>query len=242
MDKLKRAAVVLFVVLVPVFLIATNVRWVINLPVLYSYGFDRYDIPAYTGIDRSELLLSARQIRDYFNGEADTIQRTVSQYGVPRSLYNERELTHMRDVKALVKGVYRVQEFSGLYLLAFAVVGLRVMGRRFMPRLGWHLGLGGAVTLGLVVAVGLGSLTGFDRLFLAFHQIGFTNDLWQLDPRRDNLIAMYPQRFFFDATMLIALSTIVQALLLTVPLYFLWWKPRSAGDTAPSVAAEAPAS
>ena len=241
MDKLKRAAVVLFVVLVPVFLIATNVRWVINLPLLYSYGFDRYDIPAYTGIDRSELLLSARQIRDYFNGEADTIQRTVAQYGVPRSLYNERELTHMRDVKALVKGVYRVQEFAGLYLLAFAVVGLRLTGRPFVSRLGWRLGLGGVLTLGLVVAVGLASLVGFDRLFLAFHQIGFTNDLWQLDPRRDNLIAMYPQRFFFDATMLIALSTIVQALLLTVPLYFLWWKPRNAGETAPSVAAEAPA-
>lgn len=240
MDKLKRVAIVLFVVLVPVFLIATNVRWVINIPLLYSYGFDRYDIPTFTGIERSELLASARQIRDYFNGDADTIQLVVAQYGVPRSLYNDRELTHMRDVKALVKGVYRVQEYSGLYLLMFALVGLRLMGRRFVSRLGWYLGLGGAVTLGLVVAVGLASLVGFDRLFLAFHQIGFTNDLWQLDPRRDNLIAMYPQRFFFDATMLIAVSTIVQAVLLTVPLYFLWWKPRNAGESAPSVAAEAP--
>ena len=103
------------------------------------------------------------------------------------------------------------------------------------------MGLGGAATLGLVVVVGLASLVGFDRLFLAFHLVSFSNDLWQLDPARDNLIAMYPEGFFFDATMLIALSTIVEALLLSVvPLYFLWWRPRRAGKTAEPQAVEAP--
>ena len=241
MNNFRRAAIALFLLFVPVFLIATNVRWVINLPTLYSYGFDRYDIPAYTGIERTELLLAARQIRDYFNNEVDSLQRTVVQHGVRRSLYNERELSHMRDVRGLVRGVYRVQQLTGAYLVAFAIVGLALARRRFLPRLGWYVGLGGAVTLGLVVVVGLGSLVGFDRLFLAFHEIGFSNDLWQLDPATDNLIAMYPQRFFFDATMLIALSTIAEALLLSlVPLYFVWFRPRRAQRVVRPNAVEAP--
>ena len=95
-----------------------------------------------------------------------------------------------------------------------------------MPRLGRYLGLGGVVTLGLVLIVGLGALVGFDRLFLAFHLVSFSNDLWQLDPSRDYLLVMFPEGFFFDATMWIAASTVVEAIVLSLPtLYFLWWRP-----------------
>ncbi len=216
---------VLFVAIVPVFLIALNVRWVINFPPLYSYGFDRYDIARYTGIERDELISAGKQIRDYLNNDADLIEIRVVVAGVRvMNLYNEREALHMRDVKGLVKGVYRVSELSGLFLVIVVAGGFWVWRREFWPMLGRLLRWGGGVTLGLVALVGLGSLVGFDRLFLAFHLISFSNDLWQLDPRRDYLIAMFPQGFFFDATMLIALAVVVEAaVLVIVPKYL----PRS---------------
>ena len=51
---LRLTAVVLFVVVVPLFLISTNVRLMVNWPWLYSNGFDKYDIPSRTGIERPE--------------------------------------------------------------------------------------------------------------------------------------------------------------------------------------------
>ena len=105
---LKILATGLFFVAVPLFLIAFNVRWVVNFPPLYAYGFDRYDIPDYTGIERGELLSAGRQIRDYFNNDADLLEINVVVRGIRVSnLYNEREVLHMHDVKGLVKGVYR---------------------------------------------------------------------------------------------------------------------------------------
>ncbi len=209
---LRIAAVCAFAALVPVFLIAFNVRWVINFPPLYSYGFDRYDIPEYTGIERGELIAAGEQIRDYFNDDEELLEISVVAGGVRvRNLYNEREVLHMRDVKGLVRGVYRVSEVSGLLLAAFAAVGFAVWRREFLPALARLAAWGGGVTLGLAALAGLGAVFGFDRLFLAFHLISFSNDLWQLDPRRDYLIAMFPQGFFFDATMLIALSVVAQA-------------------------------
>ena len=59
MKALRLIAVALFVAAVPVFLVTSNVRWVINAPLLYRYGFDKYEIPARTGIDRPELLSAA---------------------------------------------------------------------------------------------------------------------------------------------------------------------------------------
>ena len=208
---IKVVIAVLFIAIIPVFLIAFNVRWVINFPPLYSYGFDRYDI------ERDELISAGKQIRDYFNNDAELLEIRVVVGGIRvMNLYNEREVLHMRDVKGLVKGVYRVSEISGLFLVLVVVGGFLNWGRSFTPMLGSLMRWGGGVTLGLVLLVGLGALVGFDRLFLAFHLISFSNDLWQLDPRRDYLIAMFPQGFFFDATMLIALGVVVEAVILVV--------------------------
>lgn len=214
MEIARKAAVVLFIVLVPVFLITTSVRWVINFPGLYSYGFDKYSIPDYTGIQRDDLIDAGAQLREYFNNDEELlIIRTFVLGVLVESLYNQREIDHMKDVKDLVRNVYRVQEVTGLYLLAFAAVGFYKARRKFTESLSRVLSRGGVVTLGLVVFVGLLSTVAFNQLFLLFHLVSFSNDFWQLDPRRDYLIAMFPQNFFFDATMLIAVSTIVLALL-----------------------------
>ena len=210
------AAAVAFIALVPLFLIAFNARWVINFPPLYSYGFDRYGVSDYTGIERDDLLYAGKRIRDYFNDDSELLEIRVAVRGVMvGNLYNEREILHMRDVKGLVRGVYRASEISGLLLALIIAVGFAERGRAFVPSLARMLALGGGATLALAVIVGIGAVVGFDRLFLAFHLISFSNDLWMLDPRRDYLIAMFPQGFFFDATMLIALSIVAQAALLT---------------------------
>ena len=224
-------ATALFVVAVPVFLIAGSVRVVINAPALYSYGFDRYDIAARTGIERDDLLDVAARIRTYFNDDTEylIVPTTIRGVQVP-SLYNEREILHMKDVKGLVRGVYWMHEATGLYILAFAAFGLALYRRPFLARLARYAGYGGGLTLGIVLLAGVGSLVGFGRLFLAFHLISFANNLWQLDPSRDYLLAMFPEAFFFDATMLIAIATSVQALVLVaISVALPRWRPPDAG-------------
>ena len=229
-------AIVIFIGLVPVFLITANVRLVINLPALYSYGSDRYEdeITRYMNIERDDYIDGGRQIRDYFNNDAEELDVRVVVGGILRSIYSEREVLHMSDVKDLVRGVYRLGELSALYLFAFAVAGMFFEPwRRSLRRTAWHMAMGGAVTLGLVVLVGLGALAGFERLFLAFHEVSFSNDLWQLNPRTDYLIAMFPEGFFFDATILIAVLIIVQSTVLVAPRWVgaAWRCWRFAGST-----------
>ncbi len=236
LKPLMPVAIALFIVLVPVFLITANVRLVINLPALYSYGYDRYEdeITRYMNIEREDYIDGGRQIRDYFNNDADELDVRVVVGGILRSIYSEREVLHMSDVKDLVRGVYRLGELSALYLFAFAVAGMFFEPwRRSLRRTAWHMAMGGAVTLGLVVLVGLGALAGFERLFLAFHEVSFSNDLWQLNPRTDYLIAMFPEGFFFDATILVAVLIIVQSTVLVVPRWVgaAWRCWRFAGST-----------
>jgi len=220
----------LFIASVPALLISTNVRMVINMTALYNYGFARFDIHASTGIEHAELMSAAAQIREYFNNDEDLLNvRVFDERGIRRSIFNDREILHMRDVKGLVNGVRMVQFSTGFFLITVLAVGFVAYRRQFTPVLAELASLSGLATLGLVVLVGLSSLIGFDRLFLAFHLISFSNDLWQLDPNTDLLIAMFPQNFFFSATMIIASLSITQALILTIirPLWLKTapWRP-----------------
>ena len=222
---LRLLAVGLFVVALPLFLISTNVRLIVNWPRLYSNGFDKYDIPSRTGIERPELILAGEQIRDYFNNDDELIDFRIVVGGILRSLFNSREILHMKDVKGLVQGVYTLQLLSGLYVAAFVVARLALAWRTFPLQLVRYLAYGGGLTVGLVALAGAATTVDFEEVFNAFHVVSFSNDLWQLDPSRDYLIAMFPESFFFDATMWIAGLTIAQAVALTVPRALLRWGP-----------------
>jgi uncharacterized membrane protein len=60
-------------------------------------------------------------------------------------------------------------------------------------------------------AVGGLAMMGFDAAWSQFHGIAFTNDFWELNPRTDHLIQMYPEDFWFEATMAIGLMIALQA-------------------------------
>jgi len=213
---LRRLATVLFVISVPLLLITSNVRWAANEPRLYEYSFDHYDAETRTGIARSELDFAARDLIRYFNDDRSTIQTLVTQDGRAVPLYNERETSHLRDVKNLFRTVFRAQEASLAFALLY-VVGVFVWAREAPLRLLARTVLGASVlTFALLGLAAIGALMDFDDLWTRFHLLAFTNDLWQLNPETDHLIQMFPEDFWLDATLLMAAMTAVEALALLV--------------------------
>ncbi|MFQ5875916.1 MAG: TIGR01906 family membrane protein, partial [Dehalococcoidia bacterium] len=217
---------VLAVLAIPVLLTTGSLRFAINQPRLYEYGFDKYNISQRTGIAEAELIRIAGEIIYYFNSGEEHIDIRATIYGEETDLFTQREIVHMRDVKGLVQGVYLWQWVTFGYVMAYVIAYALWLKRAALPLLAKRAILGGGLTLFSIMVIGLASLVGFDALFLKFHQIGFSNDFWQLDPRIHNLIAMFPQGFFQDATIFVALLTIGKALLLVALAagYLLWMR------------------
>ena len=209
-----RFASILFVVFVPLFLIAASVSWAVNDAGLYRRGFEKYNIATYSGITENDLNRVGADLRRYFNSSQEPLHVVVPVYGMERQLYNEREIHHMRDVKGLVRGIYLVGVVTAVYLAVVSVGGFCQRRHGFCPEFARQVMFGGLLTLAFIAIVGLFALVGFDSLFLLFHQISFANNLWQLDPRTDYLLIMFPQGFWFDATMRVALTAIIGAVLL----------------------------
>ncbi len=239
METWTQALGALFALAVPLLLVCGSVTWAVNDPGLYRRGFAKYGVSQYTGIPPAELERAGAGIRRYFNSGAEPLEVRAQVWGEDRELFNQREVHHMRDVKGLVRGVYLAAGIALVYLLGAIVGGLVGSGAAFLPRLArWTLA-GSLLTLLLVATVGLLSAVGFESLFLVFHQLSFSNDLWQLDPQRDYLLMMFPLGFWFDATLQVAAASVLAAVVLgaAAGLYLLTLG-RSAGSTAKRKAGE----
>lgn len=204
------------IICVPMMLFTSSVNTVINSRVLYEYGFSTYRIPERTGIPMDQLLSVADQTREFFNAEDDLpLRATVPRGGQAEAIYSQREVDHMQDVRDLVRRVRAVADFTLTYLLGLLGIGLWVRKILFLPLFIGILFQGAVITLGLVTLGGLASLFDFQAVFLQFHFLSFSNDLWQLDPTKDVLLMMYPWGFFRDATLAIGgLTAAVAALIL----------------------------
>ena len=229
---LQSATRILFILAVPLFLITGSVTWAVNDAGLYNRGFEKYQINLYTGITNYDLRQAGADIRHYFNSGEEPLVLRAKVRGEEREIFNQREVAHMRDVKGLIRGVYWLAALSAVYLLGYVAVGFWRHRLGFFPRLARLCLWGSVVTVGLVLTVGLFSLTGFDSLWLLFHRISFSNDLWQLDPRTDYLIIMFPVGFWFDATIRVVLSAVGGALILASVsggyLVYRWWTAKLA--------------
>ena len=112
-----------------------------------------------------------------------------------------------------VQDLFRLCRFAAWLGCGIALLG----GMAAHRKLHWRafrctlLAVLAAVTVVVILAV-----IDFNRLFVLFHKIAFTNDLWLLNPRTDLLIRLMPIEFFVSYAAIIGVCWLVgMALLLT---------------------------
>ena len=115
-------------------------------------------------------------------------------------ILNDKEQRHMLDVRELVQLADMVSKGSMTLAAGLAVViaWTGAKGKhRGMP-FGTIIGVLTVATIGVIVYILL-QTQGFDALFVRFHEVAFTNDLWLMNPETDILIRMMPGMLFEQA-------------------------------------------
>jgi integral membrane protein (TIGR01906 family) len=221
MKNIRTAAHWLFILCIPVLLLTTSLRIASNSSELYRYGFSKYNIIQVTGLSPEELNKVIAGLMTYFKSDEENINLTVVKDGKSFSLFNEREVGHLKDVKGLFQLNFRL--LLGTLIYAFLYAGLNYMLWQDKRRVAWGLIGGSVLTLALIIVLGLMIWVDFDWFFYQFHLISFANDLWLLNPATDYLIMLFPEGFWFDATLFCTLGTAAMALILAGSG---WWRLR----------------
>ncbi|MXW30070.1 MAG: DUF1461 domain-containing protein [Chloroflexi bacterium] len=196
-------------------LVTTTVRCAAESLLLYEALFERHSVSERTGITPEGLAHVGREVQAYFaSGSDDPLLVEVEVQGVPRTLFNENEVSHMADVKALFLRVYRVQWLSAALLVALTLLAAwRLRRNAYLVIASW-LRRGAALTAGVILVLGLLSVVAFRQVFIVFHYIGFPQGNWVFDPRTEYLVQVFPFGFWRDITLLIGAFILLGAAVL----------------------------
>ncbi len=218
--KIPLAGAAIFALVLPLFLILFNTMYITNSEWLYTYGWWRNDIANRTGLPVDQLDRGADQIKAYFNNDVEFLDVRVNFGATEVSLYKDREVLHMVDVKALMQAVFTITRWTGVLLLFLLAIGLLYLKQDLFPLLLRSLKWSAIGTGVFLVLFGGTAAINFGWLFTQFHFLSFANNLWMLDPYNDYLLMMFPQRFFFEASLFIGALTVIDFALITAAALF----------------------
>jgi len=223
MKKVYSALAVLVTIIIPFFLMMTSIRILLNPFFLdYEYSLPNFP-PDEFGFSTQDRLYWGKISLDYLTNRAgiEFLGDLQFQDGTP--FYNERELSHMLDVKNLIQKALVVW-----YCAISVLLGLYIWSRaKKWSDFFWRgVSRGGLLTVGVIVAILIGVVLNFEALFTQFHHLFFTGDTW-LFYTNDSLIRLFPEKLWSDAFIFMGVFTLTGAILLMLPgMKFMKKKPK----------------
>lgn len=174
-------------------------------PAWVSFEQGRANATGWTGYTTAELGAATDAIlADLIIGPPDF---DVEVRGEP--VLNERERSHMRDVRGVFAG------FAGVALVAAAglLVGFALARRRGHAERAWRAIRNGARGLAIGVVIGgVIALVAFDAAFEVFHRLFFSGGTYTFDPGTERLVQLFPFTFWSETSMAVGAVILVLAI------------------------------
>ncbi len=202
-------------ILTPLVLLGFALRLLLSpLFLQVEYHMPGFPVDEY-GLTIEDRLRWAPYAVDYLINDAGIEYLAALQFDDGTLLYNERELSHMQDVKGVTKGALNVFYVALTSLTLIALWSRRqIQWRAFLEGLrrgGWWM-IYFAAALALVVLVGMFLVPDlFNVFFTGFHSLFFEGESW-IFLYSDTLIRLFPIRFWQDAFLFAALIAIAGGL------------------------------
>jgi len=143
--------------------------------------------------------------------------------GTVQPLFTIYENQHMVDVKRLMDQLWRVLAIAA----GVVIVGLAILLIPRRTRAEGYAAIfgGGLLTTGLLTALILLVLLAWNWFFIAFHGVFFDAGTWTFN-WSDSLIRLFPDKFWFDAGVLLVGGALVAGVIVMVIGYLLGRRAR----------------
>ncbi|MFN8380152.1 MAG: TIGR01906 family membrane protein [Anaerolineae bacterium] len=211
-----RFAVLTLAVLLPALLVILSIR-VVMTPLYLQLEYQRTGFPEDSyGMTTAQRLEFAPMALEFLVANHPT--RFLSDLSFPEggTLFNAREIGHMRDVQRVTQWAFGFAWAAGAVALICGVF-LAWRNRLALVR---ALRSGALLAMGLVAAVAITAVLAWDTFFTAFHQLFFSGGSW-IFAYSDTLIRLFPEQFWFDAAITVGVLTVTGALLLLLAAWAL---------------------
>jgi len=168
----------------------------------YIKEFDKYQLSEKIRVNEQDLRAVVMNLQRYMAGLDNELDVVVKVAGYERKFFNEREISHMEDVRGLFLRGFSV---LGVSLAVLAAAAVYIIRKKIYYEAAKGVLVCAAVFFGAFGLLAVVIAVNFDAAFVVFHELFFDNDLWLLNPKTDLLINMLQQEFFINISKTIAI-------------------------------------
>ncbi len=216
----------LFIVLLPILLLFTDVQFVAFDRDFYASEFRRYNIAENLNINFDDLMSVNENTINFIEGKRDDLDFQVMIAGAEQEFFSKRDKLHMVDVKNLFDQGTIIRNLGLIYVIFFIIIAF-YKDKGFGRNLAKYCLISSLISIGVIGFLAILMSLDFYKYFTIFHKIFFTNDLWLMDPMVDRLVNIYPEAFFTDIAFRISSLFAVELALIILISSIILKKPRS---------------
>ena len=167
---------------------------------MMKQGFLQFSQTEHLSVSASRYGDYAVALVNYLDGKSDLprVPAYDGQGGV-KEAFSEKENAHLADVRGIVNFLKIIRWAGGgltLLLLLALYIKHKADPAAFFAEVARSFALSALFLLLFASALAVWGIVNFDGLFVTFHKVAFTNDLWLLNPNADLLLALMPLPFF----------------------------------------------
>lgn len=194
MNRFIKISLLIITLLTPFLIVTTAMRIALS-PIFYiaEYNLPNFPEDSY-GFSKQDRLKWADLSIKYLLGSVSDDEFSSLQISDDTLLYNEREISHMidvRDLTVVMLAIWRI--LVAIFIIAF-YLGWK---HKWLHVIKIALGNGAKITIALILTILTFVWIDFTQLFTLFHQIFFKGDSW-LFYLSDTLIRLFPMKFWED--------------------------------------------
>ncbi|MBR4539079.1 MAG: DUF1461 domain-containing protein [Clostridia bacterium] len=191
---------------------------------LMQQGFLGYSQTAHLNVPASRYGDYAKAVAQYLDGKTAAVQVTNPESGQVENAFSEKENAHLSDVRGVVNVLKIIRWVGGglvIGLLALLYFRHKAQPAQFLSDAVRGFALSALFLLFIATVLAIWGTVNFDGLFVTFHKLIFTNNLWLLNPNIDLLMALMPLDFFiwYAGEMLKSMLPVLGMMLLVI---FAW--------------------
>ncbi len=172
----------------------------------YESEFEKLDTADKMQMEDEQLVASMDALLLYLQGNRDDLSIEANVAGYTREVYNDREITHMVDVKDLYLNAMNVRNVCTIVFLLLLAILVYKCKKQVLEILSYTYVRACIVFLFAITCIALYAVSDFTAFWTMFHQIFFSNDLWLLDPNTSLMINMLEEQVFYDLVTRICIS------------------------------------
>lgn len=182
-----------------ILIITAIIQFSVGFKQLYYFDIDYLDIPKISGYSKEEIKLNYDYLIDY------NLSKDESNFEMPTIKSSKEGKIHFEEVRDIFQNINKIFKVCFIISIAFIFINIKNKNIEF-------LNITSKALISIPLILSLPIIINFEKSFVIFHKLMFSNDYWIFDPSLDPVITILPETFFFHAGLMIIILIFISSI------------------------------